>query len=75
MDADSMAAYENFLQDQTEETAFNVAARALERLSIDEDLVVSLFSKENKWIEQTLKRKNSLCFRVLNERICQFDWV
>jgi hypothetical protein len=48
MDADSMAAYENFLQDQTEETAFNVAARALERLSIDEDLVVSLFSKENK---------------------------
>jgi hypothetical protein len=37
MDADQMAEYESFLQDQTEETAFGVAARALERCSLDDD--------------------------------------
>jgi len=38
MDADSMSAYENFLSEQTQETAFGVTARALERLSVDDDI-------------------------------------
>lgn len=39
MDAETMAAYETFLQEQTEETALGVAQRALERMSMDDDVV------------------------------------
>jgi hypothetical protein len=35
--------YESFLHDQTEETAMNVAARALERLSMDDEHVTVSF--------------------------------